>query len=308
MTAPAILTFLAACAWTQSQAQGPVILEAPASAMLGEPVTVRATTQLQPGETLTLDLERSTTESFAITEVKELSASSPQRTFQIQVVPLDVGRCHFPLFWSLAAGGSTRTLSAALDIEVSAPAQAAKAQDLKDIKPPARARPAIWPWLLLAAAILGLWYWNMKRALRRRELTATSGAPPDPRPPHIIAEEELSRLEASGLWAAGRHKEFYAELTDILRRYLERSCAFPATRLTTTEIYRLLRRREIERRLVTVFKDLFERADLVKFAKIPAQTNWGASDISGARRLVRDNSPQELVPTAMSAAAPEAKP
>lgn len=311
MTAPAALAILAACGWTAgvpdpaspqdavanlTQGGSRVELAAPGSALLGEPVTVRATARLGAGETIALDLERSTTESFAITEVRELPAPAPvERRFDIQVVPLDVGRRSFPLYWTLTGPGAARMLTAEFQIEVREPPQAAQARDVKDIKPPRRARPALWPWLL-AAALLGLWYWNERRTMRRRELAAAAGLKPDTRPPEVIAEDELARLESSGLWEQGRPKEFYGALTDILRRYLERRFAFPATGETTTEIYRRLRRLALDRQLLTLFKALFERADLVKFAKIPAQDQWGATDLAAARRLVRETTRKGSAP------------
>ena len=94
------------------------------------------------------------------------------------------------------------------------------------------------------------------------------------------------------------HPPASATLTEILRRYLERRHAFSATRETTTEIHRRLRQLDIDRHLLAVFKDLFDRADLVKFSKITAQASWGDSDLTAARRLVRETSPKDLAATA----------
>jgi hypothetical protein len=213
-----------------------------------------------------------------------------------------VGRRAFPLYWTLTGAGSTRTLSGELHLDVHEPPEAAKAQDVKDIKGPRSARPLLWPFLLLAALIAAVWYWGTWRKQRQAAAEAMAGPPPDTRPPEEIAESELSALEASNAWAEDRYKEFYGALTEILRRYLERRFAFPATRETTSEIYRRLRKLELDRRLPAVFKDLFDRADLVKFSKIPAQDRWGDSDLAAARRLVRETSPhQDMAATAATA-------
>jgi hypothetical protein len=293
----AALGWVVACGWTAGPASRPeettVTLTVPSSSVpLGEPLTVQVNAELGPGETIFLDLQRSTTDDFAITGVRELPPAG--RRFEIQIVPLDVGQRAFPLYWTLTSAGAARTLSGELRLDVREPSEAAKAQDVKDIKEPRRAWPLLWPWLLLAAALAGLWYWNKRRAGMRLHAQAAAGPLADARTPEEIAESELAALAASNAWAEGRHKEFYGTLTEILRRYLERRYAFCATRETTTEIHRRLRQREFDRHLLTLFKDLFDRADLVKFSKIPAQARWGDSDLAAARRLLRETSPKDM--------------
>jgi hypothetical protein len=81
-------------------------------------------------------------------------------------------------------------------------------------------------------------------------------------------------------------------LTDILRIYLERRLRIPATRLTTAELYRHARQAEFDRPMTALFKDIFDRADLVKFAKAAPEPDWGLRDLDGARRLVNDTTPK----------------
>ena len=281
---------LAAAAWG-----GEVTLSVPStSAVLGEPVTVLAAATLEPGASLAPDLQASATDSFAITGVRELEppAGGNERRFELQLLPLDLGPRAFPIYWSLAAAGSTRTLSSVLRLEVRAPPGAEKAQDIKDIKPPRAARPRLWPFLLMLALVGAAWYWGTWRKKRLAAARTAAAPPQDARPPEVIAAAELDRLAGSGLWEEGRHKRFYGELTDILRRYLERRFSFPATRETTAEICRLLRGRDFDRRLLTVFRELFDRADLVKFSKTEAGPRWGEADLEAARRLVSETTPR----------------
>ncbi len=273
---------------------GPSIkIDAPASAKLGEPVEIQVSAALSQGETLALDLERSTTETFALTAVQELPGASP-KTFRLSLLPLDLGKKSFPLFWKFISAGSTRTLSSVVDLEVAPPAQAAQSQDVKDIKPPARARPLLWPWLLLAAILLGIWYGNKRRTMKRAELPTGPGLALDRRPPEVIAEEELARLKASGFWEQGRRKEFYLALTDILRRYLERRYGFSATRETSNEIFRRLRRRELDSHQISAFKKLFDKADLVKFARLLTEDPWKDADLAEASSFVHETTPHNL--------------
>lgn len=301
MSLPAFWAALAICGWASGSApagappdNGDIVALALSSTttLLGEPVVVQATARLAAAESLALDLQRSTTDNLAITGIRELAPAAATRRFELSIVPLDLGPRVFPIYWTLTSAGSTRTLSTNLRLDVREPPGAAQAQDIKDIKPPRNAWPRLWPWLLLAAAALGVWGWARRRSRRNRSSIAATEGGADIRPPEVIAEEELARPHSAGLWEAGRHKEFYGGMTDILRRYLERRRDFPATRATTAELYRRLRLLEFDRKLLAVLKELFDRADLVKFSKIPARQDWGDADLATARRLVRETTPQ----------------
>ncbi len=300
MSLPAFWAALALCGWASGSAptgappdNGDVVaLASPSTAtLLGELVVVQATARLAAAESLALDLQRSTTDNMAITSIRELAPTAAVRRFELSIVPLDLGSRVFPIYWTLTSAGSTRTLSTNLHLDVREPPGAAQAQDIKDIKPPRNAWPRLWPWLLLAAAALGAWGWARWGSRRDRSSVAATDGGVDIRPPEVIAEEELARLHSAGLWEAGRHKEFYGGMTDILRRYLERRRDFPATRATTAELYRRLRLLEFDPKLLAVLKELFDRADLVKFSKIPAREAWGGTDLATARRLVRETTP-----------------
>lgn len=294
----AALSVLLSCAWCAqpgTAAGSPaapdeiVALSASSTAVLGEPLTVQAEARSAPGDSLALDMKLSATDYFAITSVQEAAPAGGGR-FRLQLIPLDIGRRSIPIYWTLSSGGSSRTVRSVLQLEVREPPEAAAAQALRDIKPPRRARPRLWPWLLAAALLAGAWYAH--RRFFRRRLGPAAAAAAEARPPEAVAEAELSSLEDSGLWAAGRHKEFYAELTEIMRRYFERRFAFPATSQTTWELLRRLRAGELDRALLSLCKDLFDKADLVKFAQAPTQGSWGAADLETARRLVHETTPR----------------
>jgi len=110
--------------------------------------------------------------------------------------------------------------------------------------------------LLLIGAAAGFWIW------RRRE-RASDFVPPTARE---LAYRELQQLIESGL-AARDVKQFYVELTGIVRRYIERTTSIRAPEQTTEEFLREISRRqtfppEESGRL----KHFLEAADLVKFA------------------------------------------
>lgn len=130
--------------------------------------------------------------------------------------------------------------------------------------------PARWtdylPWIIVAGIVvllaLLLWWWQ-----RRGQPRPTAPAPP-PRPPHEVALEALDRLRKRKLWQQGLVKEYYFELSRILRAWLEARYDILALESTTGEIISALRQKGVlpEERLAWLHRTL-QLADMVKFAK-----------------------------------------
>jgi hypothetical protein len=143
-------------------------------------------------------------------------------------------------------------------------------EDIKDVKP-VMSLPLAWEDILLYGGILlvvaglaylGYWYWKKKK----RKAGDEEYVPLD-RPPHIIAMEELGRLKAKKLWQQGHVKQYYSELTEILRRYFENRYKLPALEETTDEIMIGLKRLRPGNELLSSTERVLRTADLVKFAK-----------------------------------------
>lgn len=266
-------------------------------AQLGVTLVIEASLVLDAGESAALDLPRSSTDTFSIAEAEKI-ADPPSAKFRVNILPLAVGKIPVPLHWTVTGPGGTRAAqSEPLWLEVAEPQGLAPEAELLEIKPPMAARPALWPWLLAAA--LGAAAWECWRR-RRRKAAALAGAAEsaDTRPCELIAESELASLEGAGLWERQRYKEFYAALTEIVRRYLERRFGVPATRLTSAELQRHLRQAEVDRGVALRLRELLERADLVKFAKITPDAGWGPADLASSRGMVQETTPQPLEPAA----------
>lgn len=150
-------------------------------------------------------------------------------------------------------------------------------QDIRDIKPIQQVsvwermadyirRHYIWISAILLgllAAVFGWYYWRR----RRRNLPVFS-APKPVVPPVDRALANLKTLKDKQLWQKNRVKEYYTELTEILRVFLADEYRIAAIEMTSDECIENLRRhypdrKDDIRRLETVFRT----ADLVKFAK-----------------------------------------
>jgi len=82
------------------------------------------------------------------------------------------------------------------------------------------------------------------------------------------ALKELSLLKTKNLLAKGFIKEYFFELSEIAKRYLEKRYAILAVEYTTTEIAQSLKGLKINSDVYNLIKEFLAEADLVKFAKM----------------------------------------
>ena len=147
-------------------------------------------------------------------------------------------------------------------------------QKLFDIKPIAESEFQLsnfWKYFLILLLILGigaLIYWLIKKYQKKKVEEVEELKSPIER-----ATILLKNLEKKELWQKGAVKEYYSELTDIARNYIEEAIEIPAMESTTSELIIALRAASIKKKM-TVSTDTLEnlervlkQADLVKFAK-----------------------------------------
>ncbi len=89
----------------------------------------------------------------------------------------------------------------------------------------------------------------------------------DLRPAWEIAFEKLAKLEQKGLVGEARYKEYYIELTEILRNYLGRMFASNIPDMTTDEFFSNFEIMGLPEDIRGDLKKFFNHADLIKFAK-----------------------------------------
>ena len=83
----------------------------------------------------------------------------------------------------------------------------------------------------------------------------------------------MNTLEEKELWQKGEVKEYYSELTDIARNYIEEAIEIPARESTTSELIAALGVASIKKKMILsqeIIENLervLKQADLVKFAK-----------------------------------------
>lgn len=136
---------------------------------------------------------------------------------------------------------------------------------------------AVWTSIFLCILVWAL------LASRRKKETVASGHKD---PPYVVALRKLEEYRGSRYWAPEKQKILYSGITDTLREYIDARFGFDAPEMTTAEIFDVLKDKDIPADLYEETKELFETADLVKFAKAFASDEENAAALPAAVRFV----------------------
>ena len=157
----------------------------------------------------------------------------------------------------------------------------------------------IYIYLLIAAlAIISFWiYWFVVRKEKENEEEATYKA----LPPYEEAIYRLNELDEKLLWQNNKIKEYYSELTEIIRGYIERELKVPALENTTDEVLDMLKdfkdseTIQTSKETLKKLKELLREADLVKFAKSKPLANEIEEDRKDAEEIISNLTPKPKI-------------
>lgn len=104
-------------------------------------------------------------------------------------------------------------------------------------------------------------------------------------PPHQKAMKAIETIKAEKQWTAEDSKEYYTQLTDTLRVYIKERYHFNATEMTSGEIITKLQEvQDVES--MNELRNLFQTADLVKFAKYSTLINENDMNLVNAIEFI----------------------
>lgn len=138
------------------------------------------------------------------------------------------------------------------------------------------ALPYVFGVILIAAIIFFIFYY-LRRKKNNQPLFSKPEKPKEPA--HIIALRELDRMKEEKIWQQDRIKEYYSQLTDILRVYIEDRFAINAMEQTSDETISAFKSQRglINDKTLEQLGQTLKLADLVKFAKyqpLPDDNNF----------------------------------
>ena len=111
--------------------------------------------------------------------------------------------------------------------------------------------------------------------------------------PHKAAMQKIEEIkEDKTLWQGEDSKEYYTQLTDTLRQYIRERYGFNAMEMTSFEIISRLKEVNDEEALGEL-RELFQTADLVKFAKYSTMINENDRNLVTAIEYINQTKQEE---------------
>lgn len=237
---------------------------------IGEQVQIEV--QLSDAEGYSLPVLTDTIGPFEVvrSSAPDTLSTNPWVVFQrYQVTTFDTG--YIAIQPAYASRGTDTLLSEGLFFEVRNPEEIP--DEITEIHPPVDAPKTTLEWLtdlfwygLLPLASIAALYYLWKRYRNR-----------DREPKPVIREPELSASEwvrqafaikrAEAFYNTADSKQYYDEMTDLLREFIGREHGISAMEMVTSELHNELRDRSIYTSDLELLLELLQRADRAKFAR-----------------------------------------
>ena len=208
-----------------------------------------------------------------------------------QLTQFDSGRVNLPKFKVFIDSLSFDTQSYEVlinDVEVDT-----TQQKMYDIKPIIKVEKSVqlpWNWILIVLVIglisYGL-YRYYKKGIEKFEKEEEALIPPFDK-----AMSELDRLENSSYLIKEEFKEYYSQLTNIVRSYLEEEVHISALESTTQQLIDQLEllkdsgALELDQETIDRFDEILKTADLVKFARSKPEISRAEQDRKHLKEVV----------------------
>jgi hypothetical protein len=158
--------------------------------------------------------------------------------------------------------------------------------EIKDIHPPLKlfwTFRDILPYLIVIVSIIiiaiATWLIWRKIKIKRGEIVPIGPPPP---PPHTIALRRLEDLRIKKLWQNGFLKEYYSELTEIVKEYIGGRFTINAPEMTTYELLEVKVKWAGNDDCFRQVKRIFTSGDLVKFARYKADPSENETNLNYA--------------------------
>lgn len=228
----------------------------------------------------------------------DLGSGRIQINYAVPVQAFDSGFYQLPEFVYIAGRDSARSNVVSLKVVPVNVTADAKISGYADVMGPAESNifdhvPDFivdywWIILLIIIVIAG----TVLLMIRYRKKGSLLPKKPEPSP-YVVAVENLNRLRARKLWEQGLEREYFTELTEILRVYLAKRFGINAMEMTTRQIIdklssdvRIKDKREYVRQVL-------DMADFVKFAAVRPLPDDNVKSFDNVMKFVEETKPEE---------------
>lgn len=232
-----------------------------------------------------------------VTDTVELGSGRIQVNYAIPVQSFDSGTYKLPQFLYVADGDTAMSNILMMSVE---PLHLTADDPIAGLAPVAEPEgkkfyDAIpdwifdfwWIFLIIALAII-ISLWAMKK-YRKGEMPLIKKVVE--LTPNQLAMERLAALKAKKLWEQGMEKEYFTELTEILRVYLQGRFGINAMEMTTRQIIDNLYSSDVKDKREYI-RQILKVADFVKFAKVRPLPADNVDAFDNAVKFVEETAPE----------------
>ncbi|AXT57462.1 DUF4381 domain-containing protein [Aquimarina sp. AD1] len=145
----------------------------------------------------------------------------------------------------------------------------------------------LW-WILIPLALIGLIVFLVLRRKKRKE------AKEDELPPYERAILALQRIDESQLLEQDSHKEYYSQLSDTARKYIDEEVYDHAMESTTDELIARLDEEiktgslNLDKHTIEELKSVLKTADMAKFAKSKPDIGTAKADRNVIEKVINE--------------------
>ena len=232
------------------------------------------------------------------TDTVEIGSGRIQINYEIPVQAFDSGTYRLPEFIYVAgkdSAGSNRVTFNVLPVNVTAEDQIAGFASV--MEPEGKRFYDVIPdwildfWWIFIVIVLAIcaFYWGMRRYRDKGTLLPVKPA----LSPYERAINALIILKEKKLWEKGQEKEYFTDLTDILRTYLEQRFGINAMEMTTRQIISTLNNSDV-RDKKDYIREILNVADFVKFAKVRPLPSDNIKAFDNAMKFVEETKPAAI--------------
>lgn len=141
--------------------------------------------------------------------------------------------------------------------------------------------------LIILAILAFIWYRKKQKAKENKVIT--------PLDAHASALNKLKEIEKQKLWQNDKTKEYYLEISETIRTYLEGRFMVNALETTTDEILENIKTAQTNKALNSKLKELLQQCDLAKYAKFKPVPEENTRLMKAAQDFVLHTKPKPEV-------------
>ncbi len=146
------------------------------------------------------------------------------------------------------------------------------------------------PWAAIVIAVIGILYLIYYLQQHRKTQQPVVVEKKKPTVPAIVtARAKLADMKDNELWNSLKVKDYYTDLTDIAREYLEGQFEIDAVEMTTDEIMKEVNALDLQDFVKMKLQDTLITADLVKFAKANPSKDENEQSFKDINLFVEDS-------------------